>query len=304
MLLAAAALLVSPALPAPVAHQVGPNPRPMEFGALPTPGRRRNAASGNEAEPAPEKHDRLADCLTVGRSNPDLAISLARHWLDEVKLPSERVRANQCLGMMLSQQGDFDGAVAAFGDAVGLIPEAQAVGAVPLMAMAGNAALAAGKPQDALTWLDRATVVHGFADNLAMAAIQDDRARALVALNRNADAMAALAKSHELAPQNAEGWLLSATLYRRDKNLAAAQHDIEEAARLSPRDPAVGVEAGVIAMLGNREEAAKQSWQSVVAMSPASDEARVARGYLEQIGAAPTSSPVPPKPGQDEEITR
>jgi len=66
----------------------------------------------------------------------------------------------------------------------------------------------------------------------------------------------------------------------------------------------VGVEAGVIAMLGQREDAARQSWQSVLAMAPASDEARVARGYLEQIGAAPTSTPVPPNPGEDKEITR
>jgi hypothetical protein len=57
-------------------------------------------------------------------------------------------------------------------------------------------------------------------------------------------------------------------------------------------------------MLDNREDAARQSWQSVVAMAPASDEARVARGYLEQIGAAPTSQSVPPDPGKDEEITR
>lgn len=300
-MLLAAALLVSPLMPQ-AWHQIGPNPRPMEFGALPTPGRRKTLQGGDA--PPPEKHDRLADCLTVGRSNPELAASLARHWLEEVKLAAERVRANQCLGMMLSQQGDFDGALTAFGDAVGLIPEAQAVGAVPLMAMAGNAALAAGKPQDALTWLDRALIVHGFADNMALAAIHNDRARALVALGRNADAMAALAKAHELAPQNAESWLLSATLYRRDKNLAAAQHDIEEAGRLAPRDPAVGVEAGVIAMLDNREDAARQSWQSVVAMAPVSDEARVARGYLEQIGAAPTSKSVPPDPGKDEEITR
>jgi len=301
-MLLAAALLASPLLP--TWHQIGPNPRPMEFSTLPTPGRRKAPQAADDAPPTADRHDRLADCLTVGRSNPDLAISLARHWLEEVKLPSEKVRANQCLGMMLSQQGDFDGALAAFGEAVGLIPEAQAVGAVPLMAMAGNAALGAGKPQDALTWLDRASAVHGFADNMALAAIQNDRARALVALGRNADAATALAKAHELAPQNAEGWLLSATLARRDKNLVLAQHDIEEAARLAPRDPAVGVEAGVIAMLGQREDAARQSWQSVLAMAPASDEARVARGYLEQIGAAPTSTPVPPNPGEDKEITR
>jgi tetratricopeptide (TPR) repeat protein len=219
-----------------------------------------------------------------------MAVSLAEHWLAETKVPSEHVRADQCLGMMLTQQNDFTGAMGAFADAVSLIPASQAVGAVPLMAMAGNAALGAGKPQDALTWLDRALAVPGFADNPARAAMLNDRARALVALGRTADAATALGQAHTLAPDNAESWLLSATLARRDKNLTQAQHDIETAARLDPRNPAIGVEAGVIAELGQREDAARQSWQSVVAMAPDSDEAQVARGYLEQIGAAPTSA--------------
>lgn len=271
-------------------QQIGPSPRPLQLNDLPIPGRRKPAPQGGDeaAAPAPAKRDRLSDCLSVGRDNPALAESLAEHWLAEVKVASERVRANQCLGLMRSQQGNYEGAYAAFTEAVGLIPPAQAAGAVPLMAMAGNAALAAGKPQDALTWLDRALIVHDFADNAALGAVQTDRARALVALGRNADAAKALGEAHRLAPEDPEGWLLSATLARRDKDLATAQHDIEEAARLDPRNAAVGVEAGVIAMLGNREDAARQSWQSVVATAPGSDEARTAQGYLAQIGAGPS----------------
>jgi len=297
MLLTAVALLAAP-LDSPRWQQVGPSPRPLQLNDLPIPGRRKpspqidpkgdgkDAASTKEAS----RHDRLADCLRIGREDPDMAVGLARHWLSEVTVPSEKVRANQCLGLMLAQKGDFDGAFAAFTEAVGLIPEAQAVGAVPLIAMAGNAALAAGKPQDALTWLDRALIVRDFADNAALGAVQIDRARALVALGRTADAAKALTAAHTLAPDNADGWLLSATLARRGKDLVLAQHDIEEAARLDPRNPAIGVEAGVIAMLGNREDAARQSWQSVVALAPQSDEARTARDYLAQIGPAPAAA--------------
>lgn len=317
MLLATLLLATAPA-PRPldtVWRQVGPNPKAQQFSDLPIPGRHRPRSSDPltpvqpdgarpDRAPAPARHDRLADCLNIGRDNPAMAVSLAEHWLAETKVPSEHVRADQCLGMMLTQQNDFTGAMGAFADAVSQIPASQAVGAVPLMAMAGNAALGAGKPQDALTWLDRALAVPGFADNPARAAMLNDRARALVALGRTADAATALGQAHTLAPDNAESWLLSATLARRDKNLTQAQHDIETAARLDPRNPAIGVEAGVIAELGQREDAARQSWQSVVAMAPDSDEAQVARGYLEQIGAVPTSASSAPKKAQAEAITR
>jgi Flp pilus assembly protein TadD len=123
--------------------------------------------------------------------------------------------------------------------------------------------------------------------------VQADRSRALVALGRNADAVTALQEAHRLAPEDAEGWLLSATLARRDKDLPRAQRDIEVAARLAPLDPAIGIEAGVIAVLDGRDEAARRSWESVVKAAPDSDEAKVAKGYLEQLG--PAAAPVPPE---------
>jgi len=44
------------------------------------------------------------------------------------------------------------------------------------------------------------------------------------------------------------------------------------------------VEAGVIAMLGGKEEAARKSWQSVIEVDPEGDAAETARGYLAQLG--------------------
>ncbi len=64
---------------------------------------------------------------------------------------------------------------------------------------------------------------------------------------------------------------------------------IEKAAALAPQDPEIGLEAGVIAVLGGRDEAARRSWRSVLAAAPDSDQAKVAKGYLDQLGPAPTS---------------
>ena len=48
--------------------------------------------------------------------------------------------------------------------------------------------------------------------------------------------------------------------------------------RSLPRDPQVGLEAGVIAVLSGRDDAARKSWQSVIAAAPDSDEAKTAHG--------------------------
>jgi len=45
----------------------------------------------------------------------------------------------------------------------------------------------------------------------------------------------------------------------------------------------VGLEAGVIAMLDGREDAAKASWQSVLEVEPDGEAATTARGYLAQL---------------------
>jgi tetratricopeptide (TPR) repeat protein len=125
----------------------------------------------------------------------------------------------------------------------------------------------------------------------AKAEAQCDRARALVALSRPEEARTALAEAHRLAPESAESWLLSATLARRDKDFDRAQHDIELAAQYAPKDPAVGLEAGVIAVMSGRDEAARKSWQSVLATAPDSAEAVAAKGYLAQLGGSVTPPP-------------
>lgn len=288
--------------------QIGPATMPMRPSDLPIP-RRRSAEQQRAAEreaglvrPDLPEQDRLADCLAKAKTNPDAAMVEVHTWLGESRDTGQQVRANQCLGMLRSNAGDFAGALEAFAQAVAGVPKQQEVAAVPLMGMAGNAALAAGKPEDALGWLDRAVAVQGYgqggADNAALAEIQIDRSRALVALARNAEAASALDEVHRLAPEAPEGWLLSATLARRVDDLPRAQRDIEIASKYDPRDPRIGLEAGVIAVLSGRDDAARKSWESVVAVDGDGDAGKVAKSYLEQLGPVPTSntSPTTEKP--------
>lgn len=275
--------------------QVGPSPMPMRPSDLPIPRRRdpekqrqADQAAGLDRPQLPDQ-DRLAYCLQKAASDPDAAMVEVQTWLGESRDPGQQVRANQCLGMLRSNAGDFAGAAEAFAQAVAGVPKAQEIAAVPLMGMAGNAALAAGQADAAVAWFDRALGVKGGADNAALADLQIDRSRALVAGDRIAEAAAALDEAHRLAPEDGEGWLLSATLARRQDQLDRAQRDIEIAARYAPRDPRVGLEAGVIAVLSGRDEAARKSWQSVIAADKDGEAGRTAQGYLEQLGPAPKS---------------
>lgn len=276
--------------------QVGPNPSPGQSSPLPIPRRRKQAETEAQAgmiRPDLPQQDRLTACIAKAANDPQAALVDARAWVAEGADAGQKVRANQCLGLILSNGGDFEGALEAFGQAVSGIPKEQEVAAVPLMAMAGNAALAGGQPQPALDWFDRALAVKGYADNAALGAVQADRSRALVALGRMAEAGGALDEAHRLAPEDGEGWLLSATLARRNDDLPRAQRDIEIAAKYAPRDPRIGLEAGVIAVLDGREDAARKSWESVVSADPQGESGKVAKSYLEQIGPAPTSAAPP-----------
>ena len=148
----------------------------------------------------------------------------------------------------------------------------------------GNAAMAQGKPAIAEIAFARAIrFASSSGDMPLLASVAVDRARALVALGRNEEAVAALSEARNSDPTHARAWLLSATLSRRLERLGEAREQIAQAATLSPQDPAVGLEAGVIAALSGREEEARRSFQSVLDVAPQSEEAARARSYLEQL---------------------
>ena len=218
------------------------------------------------------------------------AIGFIETWLATAK-GADLAAAQGCLGLAQGRQGAWLEAESAFiaaRDAVGPDRAARA----SYGAMAGNAALAGGQPERALATLTIAqTDADGLGDKAASGGIAVDRARALVALHRMAEARSAMDQAITLLPGDSDVWLLSATLYRRAGQLALAQQHIEKAAAITALDPAIGLEAGVIVQLAGREAAARKSWQSVIATAPDSPEAGQARSYLGQTG---TTGPMKP----------
>jgi tetratricopeptide (TPR) repeat protein len=268
--------------------QVGPSPTPLN---LPT-GLEDRPRRTAPAAPAPviaqtASRTPFSECLDAIKVDPPAAAAMAEDWIDKAKGP-ELAQAQFCLGSAKAAVGNWDEAEAAFVAGRDAAAPANKRLRAQLGAMAGTAALVLDAPERALGLLDQA---HGDAiaapDARLAGDIQVDRSRALVSLKRAGEAATALVEARTASAENAEAWLLSATLARREGKLDEAQGWIERAAALAPRDPQVGLEAGVIAVLAGRDEAARKSWQSVIAAAPDSDLAKAAQGYLDQLAAAP-----------------
>lgn len=274
----------------PLLAQVGPSVGVGAGGSLPQAPielpRKKIEASPRPISPLTP----AAQCRRLLAGSPAEAQAYAENWMKPLK-GSARAEPGECLGMALAAQGKWREAEAAFSAARDLTPANEPASRARLGGMAGNTLLAAGKPEAALARLDQA---HGEAlgANYPRLAgeISIDRARALVALKRDGDAAAALATARTNAADNGQGWLLSATLSRRQGKLAEAQQQILVAAQLLPLDPEVGLEAGVIAVLAGNEGAARRSWLSVIKAAPGSETARTAQSYLDQLGPDPAPS--------------
>ena len=267
----------------PLLAQVGPS------GALPqAPLPDRHTRRSPTAPAAP---DRLKDCLRLVIERPVDGIAMADQWLLTARTQTDRAQASQCLGMALAQKGAWPEAAKSFLNARDNIPANEIGERARLGALAGNALIASGDMEAALAALDSARTDAGAAADTKLGGlIQIDRARALVALGRNDAAAAALGQARETLPDNAQAWLLSATLSRRMGKLGEAQVQIQKAAELLPVDPEIGLEAGVIAVLSGRDEAARRSWESVLKTAPGSPAAKTAQGYLDQLGPPPAQS--------------
>ncbi len=266
--------------------QVGPNPSMDAFPGLPEELRDRpeRQQAPNRADPASPGQAKLADCVNLARSDAEAARDYAQNWRETAANRLELAQSAHCLGIAFVREGEFAEAQRAFDLATDEAPRTAPAYQSRLAAMSGNAAMAQGQPAIADIAFDRAvTYATQAGDGPLLASVLIDRARALVALERNDKAAATLEKARGTDPANARAWLLSATLSRRLERLGEAREQIAQAAILAPQDPAVGLEAGVIAALSGREQEARRSFESVLLVAPGSDEAKRARGYLEQL---------------------
>ena len=283
MLTLAAQSLLAPLL----ILQVGPNTAPDPRQELDLRNRppREAVREGRIEGPRPTSDFRL--CLDQTQTDPARAAANAERQLAQAS-GQARSQPAHCLGLARSELGDFAGAQVAFTTARDAAPSEATLYRARLGALAGNAALANGAA-------DAASVLFAQAQDDArdagrtdlLAGILVDRARAEVSAGREQNAVSILASAREADPANARAWLYSATLSRRQDDLAGAQEQIERAAQLSADDPLVGLEAGLIAALSGRDDAARSSWQSVLALAPGSAEAQAASNYLAQLEETP-----------------
>ena len=269
--------------------QVGPNPA---YGQIPDyseeiqnrPPRIRNEL-GPTDEPEPPKYKSawLKECLDLAESDPARA-----HVKAQVRANSTtgepRVLARHCLGLAATQLELWDDAIPAFAAAREETPADDPRFRARLGTMAASAQIGKGDVNEALILLATAQADAEAAQSKDLQTIiAIEQSRALVSQGRLAEAEPFLLHAQNLRPGNAEAALLTATLYRRLDRLADAQKHIEAAIALTPLDPAVGLEAGVIAVLDGRDDAARASWRSVMAIAPDTPYAQTAEGYLAQI---------------------
>ncbi|MCK0099155.1 hypothetical protein MWU38_07160 [Qipengyuania sp. S6317L1] len=286
--------LISPILLS-LALQVGPNPHigndmgpPDELVNRPERNPRDNPLErGVEDNPDTVW---LAKCLAFLPGEAARAHTLAQVRRNET-FGRQRILANHCLGLAATELGLWGDARAAFAAARDEVPDDEPRTKARFGAMAGNAAVADSDPEGALAILTTAKA-HAKASASApmQAIVASDLARVLVTLERPEEALAELELSAQLAPGEAATWLLKATLLRRLERLDEAQAAIEQASELAAvnadMSAPIGLEAGVIAVLSGREDAARTSWQSVIDTAPQSPEALTAQGYLAQLEPA------------------
>ena len=266
--------------------QVGPDPSVGGIPGLPD----ELANRPERAETLQVQKETLATCLQLASSNPQSALDRAQSWREMAETDLEFAQSAHCLGLALVQLNRLDEARQAFELGSGEAPADNLAYGARLAAMAGNAAMAAGDSDAALPLLDRAGEQALAAGDKALGAdLRVDLARVLVRLGREDDAALALAEAREADGDDAEAWLLSATLSRRMERLGEAQAQIERAALLDPRNPQVGLEAGVIAAMSGREADARSSFQSVLTVAPDSREAERAQKYLDQLDGGGTT---------------
>ncbi len=221
---------------------------------------------------------RFEACALLADSDPVRAIDEASTW----RIAGGGVLARQCEGLAYVTQKRWAPAAAAF-EAAAREADASADGrAAFLWVQAGNAALAGNDPAKATTYFDGA-LARGQLTGEALGEVHLDRARARAALGDMKGARADLDLTTKHVPADPLGWLLSATLARKMNDLPRAQADIEQAATRSPDDASVALEAGNIAVLSGRDDAARTAWEAAVKLAPNTPSAKAATESLARL---------------------
>lgn len=227
----------------------------------------------------PDNAARVAACQKLIQTDPKSAVDQATAWADRDK----NVPARQCLGLAFAAVERWGPAEAALAQAAAQAEADHDARSFSLWSQAGNAALAGDQPAKAREDLDHVVSAAGVPPTLAGEAWVD-RARADVALDALPQARTDMDKGLALVPQDPFAWYLSASLARRQNDLARAQKDIAIALKSASDDPAVELEAGNIYAAAGNTDAAHAAWTRAAQIAPDTPEGQAAKAAL---GAPP-----------------
>ena len=214
-------------------------------------------------------------CLAEAKAAPAKAIVTATAW----RLAGGGAPARHCLGVAYVAAGKYAEGALAFEQAARAAEAAKTTASGELWGQAGNAALLGGDADKAIEYFNAALAASA-GDGQRQGEALIDRARAAVELGKTVDAKDDLDKAVKLAPTVPDGWLLRATLARKDGRFDDAQRDVDAALKLTPAEPATLLEAGNIAGLLGDTDTAKARWEAAVKADPKSDAGKAAAKAL------------------------
>jgi hypothetical protein len=176
--------------------------------------------------------------------------------------------ARHCQALAQLELGNAAGAAQTLAKAAQAAEAQKSPRAADFWGQAGNAAMLAGDAKGAIAHFNSAIVAAGEFAPIRTANLLIDRARAQVELGNLSAARTDLDRATGLAPNEPDGWLLSAALARRQADPARASADIARAAALAPTDPDVQFEQGAILAAAGDLAAARKLWESLVKSAP------------------------------------
>lgn len=232
------------------------------------------AAQAQEAELDPALDAKRYDgCVRAIPTDAKAAEEFALQWQSK----GGGLPARHCLGLAQMELGNHAAAAQTFARAAQAAEAQKAPQSADFWGQAGNAALLAGDAKGAVGYFNSAIVAAGEFAPIRSANLLIDRARAHVELANLPAARADLDRATGLAPNEPTGWLLSATLARRQNDITRARADVARAAALAPADPDIQFEQGAILAASGDLSAARTQWDALIAAAPQSEAAALAR---------------------------
>jgi len=254
--LAAAALLLGAAAPAPKGPEIRIGPPSQQY----------------------------EQCLALAGSNPKAALAAAQDWRDA----GGGFPAGHCAAVALIGLKQYDAAAKRLEELAGAMMAEPAPLRAAALDQAGQAWLMTDRFAPAKADFDAALKLDS-----SNAEYWIDRAEALAGGDQYWDAIDDLNRALELAPNNVDALLFRASAYRAAggaDGLDLALADVERALKLAPDSASGLLERGNILRLKGDAAGARRDWQRVTLIAPRSSAAEFARNNLAHINDSPGAS--------------